>query len=650
MAEEPRQFWVRSDKGKVWGPLTYATLELLVANGLIDGKLQASRDGIRFAFPGQFPELRDAFPRELWGVYDELPESGPSGGVLAPAARPPASARPVPPSSGPPPVLRSEPAAPAPPPRVETPRRAAAGDLAAHSPLSLYYRLAAEGFTGRLALTSGSSGYEIFFKKGAPEAVRPSRAEEDLGTFLVERGGLAPKALEDARRAAQSKGGDVVAGLFALQLINPAQAFTAIGEHAVGLLRRALALKAGSYAFEEGTPLPSIAMPLGDRWALACDAVRALPAVEIKSRLGERFDLPIMRSGGRIELGQLRLTPQEARAASAFDGVRSVAALVARMPAEADALTRTALLMASFELVSFAAERPEPSGAAQARPPEPAPKAAAPPPGPARPAPAAAPRAAAPPVFAPRPPPVASKPAPAASAPAADMAAAAVDLDKLRALAGSLRSRNHFDVLGLPKEALGSQVKQAYFALAKLYHPDTILAGGPPEVARLKSEVFTVIGEAYRVLGDDKARAAYLEELKAGGGSQEQLDAAAIFAAEEAFQKGCVLVKARKYADAVAMLEEAVRLNEKEGEFWAWRGWAAFLASKDKVMARAAALKDVDLALKLNPKCAQACYLAGQILKLTGDAAGALKWFKKTLTVDPKHIDAQREVRLAGGR
>lgn len=229
------------------------------------------------------------------------------------------------------------------------------------------------------------------------------------------------------------------------------------------------------------------------------------------------------------------------------------------------------------------------------------------------------------------------------------MAAAASDLAKLRELAVALKSKNHFEVLGLPKEALGAQVKQAYFALAKVYHPDTLQAGSPPELARLKAEVFTMIGEAYRVLGDDKARAAYLEELKAGG-KAEQVDAAAIFAAEEAFQKGCILVKARKYPEAQATLEEAVRLNDKEGEFWAWRGWAGFLAAKDKAMARAGALKDIDLGLKLNPKCAQAYYFAGQVLKLSGDPAGALKWFKKAVQVDPKHIDSQREIRMAGGR
>ncbi|MFP2899832.1 molecular chaperone DnaJ, partial [Corallococcus sp. 4LFB] len=68
MAEgEVRQYWVRNDRGTTWGPLTGPTIELLIDSGSIQGKLQVSSDGLQFAFPWRFPEVRDAFPRELWG-------------------------------------------------------------------------------------------------------------------------------------------------------------------------------------------------------------------------------------------------------------------------------------------------------------------------------------------------------------------------------------------------------------------------------------------------------------------------------------------------------------------------------------------------------------------------------------------------------
>ncbi|MFP2929053.1 molecular chaperone DnaJ, partial [Pyxidicoccus sp. 3LG] len=79
MAEgEVRQYWVRNDRGTMWGPLTLPTIELLVESGSIKGKLQVSEDGLNFAFPWRFPEVRDVFPRALWG------DGAPAG--LAPAS------------------------------------------------------------------------------------------------------------------------------------------------------------------------------------------------------------------------------------------------------------------------------------------------------------------------------------------------------------------------------------------------------------------------------------------------------------------------------------------------------------------------------------------------------------------------------------
>jgi tetratricopeptide (TPR) repeat protein len=94
------------------------------------------------------------------------------------------------------------------------------------------------------------------------------------------------------------------------------------------------------------------------------------------------------------------------------------------------------------------------------------------------------------------------------------------------------------------------------------------------------------------------------------------------------------------------MLDEAIKLNDKEGEFYAWRGYARFLVAKDKPAAKAEAMAEVDTALKLNPRCAQAHFLAGQMLKVLNDNAGAEKRFKDALSVDPQHKDSQAEIRL----
>lgn len=212
-----------------------------------------------------------------------------------------------------------------------------------------------------------------------------------------------------------------------------------------------------------------------------------------------------------------------------------------------------------------------------------------------------------------------------------------------------LEGKNHFEVLGLTESATSPQIKTAYFALARNFHPDTVPAGAPAELGRLKADVFARVGEAYRVLSDEKSRATYLDELKFGG-SDEQVDVSRILAAEECFQKGCILVRARKFTEAEKMLDEAIALNDMEGEYYAWRAWARFAASTEKPKVKDRAMREIETSIKMNPRCAMSYYFAGQISKLLGDKTGAESWFKKTLNVDPNHIEAQRELRLLAGR
>ncbi|MGV3624368.1 MAG: hypothetical protein ACO1OB_26345, partial [Archangium sp.] len=84
------QVWVRNDKGQVYGPLSPPSVELLIDNGVIGGRLQVSTDGQNYVFPGRVPGLRMIFPREVWGETvvpgDDLDNEW--GRVAMPAALP----------------------------------------------------------------------------------------------------------------------------------------------------------------------------------------------------------------------------------------------------------------------------------------------------------------------------------------------------------------------------------------------------------------------------------------------------------------------------------------------------------------------------------------------------------------------------------
>src|SRR5207248_1505620 len=120
-----------------------------------------------------------------------------------------------------------------------------------------------------------------------------------------------------------------------------------------------------------------------------------------------------------------------------------------------------------------------------------------------------------------------------------------------------------------------------------------------------------------------------------------------ILQSEQTFQKATILVKVRKYAEAIQMLDESLELNPDEAEFKIWKAWCLFLVAdpnaKKKVQAESAAV--MEAALKKNPKCMPGYLFLGQMAKLAGDAAAAERHFKRGLQQEPDHQDIQRELK-----
>ncbi len=626
---KPSEYWVRDDQGAVYGPLSHATIALFLENGMFRGALLASDDGVRFDVPGNFSDLREAFPRGFWGdggappvcLAEEKPPV--AGGAPAQALDADALFGPAEVASAPQ-AMPSTPAAPAASAPAGIGRLPLAGELSFElQPLTLCHRAVSEKVTGLLTLGSEHRRYAIYFRKGTVESVESPRPEEDIGAFAVAQHTLSPEQLQ----AARAHGGDVdvIDALFALNLLNPAAVSELVTQHRMSLLFKALLIGEGSFDFSPDAPRPANAVPLGEHWAPLCQAARAIPRDRVLLGLGRRVDWPVMPSGGihNLDIRQLSLTAQERRISAMFDGTRSLAELCeaeAMSDAQALAVLRTAYLLASLEVVSFASEGAQVRSSAHegfhrrfARA-------------------AFSPLGWAPPQrFGTQPPQERlATPLPGGEA------------ESLRQFLISLGGKNHFEVLGVPQTAEGAAFKLAFFKLAKAYHPDTAV-GASPEVAKLKADIFARMNEAYQVLDNPLRRAQYLESLQHGG--DMKVDVARVLAAEEKYFKAKIFLKNRKYREALALMDEVVVLNAQEGEFVACRGLAAFLAAADKAAERPRALQAIEEGLALNPRCAEAHFFRGQIEKVSGNLRLAQESFLEALKLNPKHAEAQRELK-----
>jgi hypothetical protein len=518
------------------------------------------------------------------------------------------------------------------------------GDLAAESPLRLFALAAATGASGRLTIAPDDMAFSLTFRKGVLEHAGSSSPDDDLPAFLLFRGAVQAGQLAEAATSAGATG-DLVGELVRRRLVNGADLVRFIQEHAAQLMTRAMSVEAGSWRWEPGVAPPTSAFPLGSPWVLLGAAVRALDGPAVVRRLGPREQLGATPIVGRVRVEELRLGPAEARIAGAFDGIR-LSDVARTRGADATVVLRVALLLAEVGLLSFGPPRPASAGPPVPAPaPQPAPQ---PPPvePPARkpPAPAPAPSPAPTPTPTPahRPPPApAAPPRPAPAQPV--RTAPALDQRTLKALLASYAQADHFKVLGIAPDATPVQIKIAYFQLAKAYHPDTVAVEASPEVKKLCADLFSRIGEAWGILGDDTRRARYVEDLVTGAGVS--VDVMGILQAENVFQLGTQMVKARQYQEAAATFTKAMKLNPDEPEYGVWLAWCEFLSAPEKKKRHAHAAGTVEAALKKSPRCVAGYLFLGQMAKIVGDLALAEKQLKRGLAVAPDHVELQRELK-----
>ncbi|HEY7723920.1 MAG TPA: DnaJ domain-containing protein [Anaeromyxobacteraceae bacterium] len=515
------------------------------------------------------------------------------------------------------------------------------GALEGTSALRLAYLAAANQADGRLTLDAGAARYQVTFKKGVPHHVASSDAVEHVGAFLVRKGVVREEQVAEAETVKEGYGGDVVSALAALRIVDPARIFQVLQEHGCGLFARALQQDKGRWSWEPGAAAPGSSFPLGARFGMLCDAARRLDGLALRQRLAPRLALAPTPTGGRVPIGDLRLTAQEIRLAGMLDGSRTLGEVAQAAAGEGDVLLRVALLLGECDLLAWA---PTPTATTAAKPTAPSPRPgasspAAKPAAPAKPATTASAKKVQGEGGAP------ARPAPAArpgSTSSPGHHAPRSDLASLREALQGMAGADHFQVLGVKREAPLAQVKAAYFALARAWHPDASAPDDPPEARKVRADLFARIGEAWGVLSDEARRRQYLDEL-AGGAAD--LDVAAILEAENVFQRATVLVKGRQYPQALEEIEKAIKMNADEPEFFVWRAWVRFLLSQDRRQQLAESSQEIETALKRVPRCMAGWLFLGQMAKIAGDIPLAERHLRRGLAVDPENADLVREMK-----
>jgi curved DNA-binding protein CbpA len=202
---------------------------------------------------------------------------------------------------------------------------------------------------------------------------------------------------------------------------------------------------------------------------------------------------------------------------------------------------------------------------------------------------------------------------------------------------------NYYDLLGVPPDAVASVIQAGFFQLAKKWHPDRL---GPDldDVRDLATKVFARMSEAHQILSDPTRRKEYDELRKDGGGSaEEQEQVQRVIRAATAFQKAEVHMRRNNSAGALEESRRALELDPSQADYIALLAWVESTqlnANLEEIFAR------IEKAQRLEPNNTRIRWYRGSILKRMGKSGKAVGDFRFIVENDPRHVDAQREIRL----
>jgi tetratricopeptide (TPR) repeat protein len=233
----------------------------------------------------------------------------------------------------------------------------------------------------------------------------------------------------------------------------------------------------------------------------------------------------------------------------------------------------------------------------------------------------------------------APRPAPAPAPRGAGTSEEAALRDALVTAIPRARERDLFVRLGVPESAGREEVKQAFLALARRFHPDRFAS---PALADLRDEVrdfFAAMNEAYAVLSDDRKRNEYLASRRGKAAAHAE-------AARVDFLKAEACIRTRDFQKARAFLEAAVRADPRP-EYAAALAFACIADPERRDRERARQL--VEEAMR-DPRCDRALYVAGLLARDEGKEAAAERHFRAAVQANPQNADAVRELRRVEGR
>jgi curved DNA-binding protein CbpA len=209
-------------------------------------------------------------------------------------------------------------------------------------------------------------------------------------------------------------------------------------------------------------------------------------------------------------------------------------------------------------------------------------------------------------------------------------------------------AQTYYDVLGVSGEASAQTLKDLYYKLARLYHPDRFRKSEPALLKKIES-AFARITQAYETLRDDRLRAAYNSKLQARRKAEQivqsapkapapqQSEPVAAGTAEIQFKEGLTALELGQRKVALGLFASAASAAPMEPRYRAFYG--QMLAGNEST--RRAAETELLAAVKLDPQNAKYRVMLAELYRDLGLKLRAKGEAERAVAADPDNRKAR---------